>query len=55
MSKYIVRGYITQELEIEIEADTEAEATHLALIAPKGDWITVSDDHFELASVDEEV
>jgi hypothetical protein len=55
MTTYIVRGYITQELEIQVDADSPTEATHLALIAPKDEWEILSDDHFELASVDEGV
>lgn len=51
MSKYIVRGYITQDVEIEVEAESIHEAKEKALLAPTDDWGFV-DSSFELTHPD---
>lgn len=51
MSKYIVRGYITQEVEIEVDAESIHEAKEKALLAPTDDW-EIMDSNFDLAHPD---
>lgn len=53
MSKYLIKASITTGIEIEIEANNEAEALKKADRISINDWDSVEDEGFEIRAVEE--
>jgi hypothetical protein len=53
MSKYLIKASVTTGIEIEVEANNEAEALKKADRISINDWDSVEDEGFEIRAVEE--
>jgi hypothetical protein len=53
MNKYLIKASVTTGIEIEVEANSEAEALKKADRISINDWDSVEDEGFEIRAVEE--
>ena len=53
MNKYLIKASVTTGIEIEVEANNEAEALKKADRISINDWDSVEDEGFEIRAVEE--
>ena len=53
MNKYLIKASVTTGIEIEVEANNEAEALKKADRISINDWDSVEDECFEIRAVEE--
>ena len=53
MNKYLIKASVTTGIEIEVEANNEAEALKKADRISINDWDSVEDEGFEIRAIEE--